>query len=459
MSLLRTLGAGVNAMNAYQTAVMTTGQNITNANTEGYHQQQAVLGRKSRATAGVQVLETRRATDVFIERQATIQLGTKSYHDTRNKALIAVESTVGMMGDNALTTYFDEFYNSWYELSANAQDPAQRFATYNRTVEVADAIRRSAEELTKSQQNTNEEIARLTEETNLLIERGAKLNIDIAKAEATGQQANELRDDLDQVTQRLAELVGARATEDADGYMRIHLESGFTLVNQGYGMNIHPEAAGVTGFYEIAMTDTAGMTITNSVGGQLGALLKIRDEDLEEQKTYLDDVAFNFANAANTAHGNGFDMDGNAGVDLFTVSGTQAGSAISLQVNTAISNAGDPARLLAAKAAATNGNGDGTVAEQIADLDEALLCATGTKTVYQQVNLMVTKLGQLVRDSEQSAESAESRHIVLSDLKDAAVGVSIEEEMVALQTYQKSFQAASRIIRTIDEMMGTLVNM
>ena len=53
MSLLRTLGAGVNAMNAYQTAVMTTGQNITNANTEGYHQQQAVLGRKSRATAGV----------------------------------------------------------------------------------------------------------------------------------------------------------------------------------------------------------------------------------------------------------------------------------------------------------------------------------------------------------------------------------------------------------------------
>ncbi|MEC8052860.1 MAG: flagellar basal body rod C-terminal domain-containing protein, partial [Myxococcota bacterium] len=206
-------------------------------------------------------------------------------------------------------------------------------------------------------------------------------------------------------------------------------------------------------------TDTAGMTITKSVGGQLGALLKIRDEDLEEQKSYLDDVAFNFANAANTAHGNGFDMDGNAGVDLFTVSGTQAGSAISLQVNTAISNAADPARLLAAKAAATNGNGDGTVAEQIADLDEALLCATGTKTVYQQVNLMVTKLGQLVRDSEQSAESAESRHIVLSDLKDAAVGVSIEEEMVALQTYQKSFQAASRIIRTIDEMMGTLVNM
>ena len=261
------------------------------------------------------------------------------------------------------------------------------------------------------------------------------------------------------MTQRLAELVGARATEDSDGYMRIHFESGFTLVNQGYGMNIHPEPSGVTGFYEVAMTDTAGMTITDSVGGQLGALLTIRDEDLEEQKTYLDDVAFNFANAANTAHGNGFDMDGNAGVDLFTVSGTQAGSAISLQVNTAISNAADPARLLAAKAAATNGNGDGSVAEQIADLDEALLCATGTKTVYQQVNLMVTKLGQLVRDSEQSAESAESRHIVLSDLKDAAVGVSIEEEMVALQTYQKSFQAASRIIRTIDEMMGTLVNM
>ena len=49
-------------------------------------------------------------------------------------------------------------------------------------------------------------------------------------------------------------------------------------------MNIHPEPSGVTGFYEVAMTDTAGMTITDSVGGQLGALLTIRDEDLEEQK-------------------------------------------------------------------------------------------------------------------------------------------------------------------------------
>ena len=152
-------------------------------------------------------------------------------------------------------------------------------------------------------------------------------------------------------------------------------------------------------------------------------------------------------------------MDGNAGVDLFTVSGTQAGAAISLEINSAISGASNPARLLAAKAAAANGNGDGSIAEQIGDLDEALLCEGGTKTVYQTTNLMVTKLGQLVRDSEQSAESAESRYLVLSDLKDAAVGVSIEEEMVALQTYQKSFQAASRIIRTIDEMMGTLVNM
>ena len=121
-------------------------------------------------------------------------------------------------------------------------------------------------------------------------------------------------------------------------------------------MNIHPEPSGVTGFYEVAMTDTAGMTITDSVGGQLGALLTIRDEDLEEQKTYLDDVAFNFANAANTAHGNGFDMDGNAGVDLFTVSVTQAGSAISLEEYRNFEQ-----RIPQGfwRTAATNGNGDG----------------------------------------------------------------------------------------------------
>ena len=114
MSLLRTLGAGKGDV---------ASDRCHDDRSEYYQRKYRRIpstagcsGRKSRATAGVQVLNPTGDRRIY-RATTTIQLGTKSYHDTRNKALIAVESTVGMMGDNALTTYFDEFYNSWYELS------------------------------------------------------------------------------------------------------------------------------------------------------------------------------------------------------------------------------------------------------------------------------------------------------------------------------------------------------
>ena len=77
---------------------------------------------------------------------------------------------------------------------------------------------------------------------------------------------------------------------------------------------------------------------------------------------------------------------------------------------------------------------------------------------YQQVNLMVTKLGQLVHDSEQVQVGRESPYRTFR-LERCGSGRLSKKKWWHFSYYQKSFQAASRIIRTIDEMMGTLVNM
>lgn len=47
----------------------------------------------------------------------------------------------------------------------------------------------------------------------------------------------------------------------------------------------------------------------------------------------------------------------------------------------------------------------------------------------------------------------------LENLRESIVGVSIEQEMMNLTRFQKGFEASSRYVQTIDEMMGTIIGM
>ena len=48
---------------------------------------------------------------------------------------------------------------------------------------------------------------------------------------------------------------------------------------------------------------------------------------------------------------------------------------------------------------------------------------------------------------------------LLDQLRESHSGVSIEEEMMSLNKYQRAFQGASRVLSTVDEMLQTIINM
>jgi len=47
----------------------------------------------------------------------------------------------------------------------------------------------------------------------------------------------------------------------------------------------------------------------------------------------------------------------------------------------------------------------------------------------------------------------------LENLRESTVRVSIEEEMINLTMFQKGFEASSRYVQTIDEMLGTIIGL
>jgi flagellar hook-associated protein 1 FlgK len=47
----------------------------------------------------------------------------------------------------------------------------------------------------------------------------------------------------------------------------------------------------------------------------------------------------------------------------------------------------------------------------------------------------------------------------MSTIREATRGVSLDEELADLMKFQRSFEAASRVIRTADEMMTTVLGL
>ena len=47
----------------------------------------------------------------------------------------------------------------------------------------------------------------------------------------------------------------------------------------------------------------------------------------------------------------------------------------------------------------------------------------------------------------------------LESQRDSISGVNLDEEMINLTRFQRAFEAASKVVKTVDEMMQTIINM
>lgn len=165
--------------------------------------------------------------------------------------------------------------------------------------------------------------------------------------------------------------------------------------------------------------------------------------------TSLDTLAYNFANAVNTAHRSGYDLNGNTGTNLFVAPTAVAGAALNLQV--AITQ---PSQVAASSDTSTGGNGNVTKLLAVADTAIA-----GGETASQYYASLVFQAGSMV--SQATAQQTASQAVLtqLQNQRSALSGVSLDEEATNLIQYQRAFQAAARVVNTIDECLQSALQM
>ncbi|HEV2888037.1 MAG TPA: flagellar hook-associated protein FlgK [Jatrophihabitans sp.] len=430
------------ALNVQRYGMEVTGQNIANANTPGYTRQRAELAAVGPVTGvsalyatqhpngSVTVSGTTRLNDPMIDVRARTEHGDNGYRQTTANVLSAAETLFDEPSDHGLAEQLNDFWNSWASVANNPGDQAARNVVLQKAAGLASSLNQSSANLDRLTQSVSQQAAAVTVQINTAATALAQLNGNIAVATASGTNTNALADQRDSLLMTLADLTGAQTTILADGTATV------TVGGQSLVTSTTAGTVSLSPSNQILVDGTPA----GPAGGSLQGLADSLTTALPSYAAQLDAVAAALASTVNSSQTGGYDLAGNPGGPLFAGS-----TAATLSV--LVSN---PADLAAS--GTPGGNLDGSVALGLSQLGSS---NSGADAAYR------TLVGTLATDVQRAAQQASVQQAVtnsVDELAQSSAGVSFDEETTNLLTYQRAYQASSRVLTTVDEILDTLIS-
>jgi flagellar hook-associated protein 1 FlgK len=101
--------------------------------------------------------------------------------------------------------------------------------------------------------------------------------------------------------------------------------------------------------------------------------------------------------------------------------------------------------------------GDNTNALDLADLKDASTMASGTETFNEAVISWAADLGTVIAATNDSLQFNETALAELKTMRDNVSAVNLDEEMIKMIRFQRSYQMAAKMINVADTMLATLL--
>jgi flagellar hook-associated protein 1 FlgK len=453
--LTAALNSGKTGLFTNQKLVEVAGNNINNVNTPGYSRQKAVVGALPTLEfngffigTGSTVETITREHNVFITRQIQAKNATLGEESAKSIPLTELENIFNLSEQN-LATEIDRFFDSWQELSTNPNGQIERDIVIQRGDQLADAFHETSLELNRVQQDINSTFISEIDAVNLKLQQVAELNSRIADIEATGQEANAYLDQRDLLLKELSNTLGVQSYEENNGMVTVQLAGGLPLVQLNEALTLETVQVGEDLQFQLRYNDTTLDLGLNNFGGEFKGMLSIRDELIPSLKSTLDNMAYTLVNEVNTQHQAGVGLDNNT--HLF-FNALAAEDNASLNIGLAVGNTNEIA------AGASAAPGDNTNSLLIASLRDKEMI-DGKETLAETYGRLSSTVGIEAAQSRLALDGTEDTLTQLENLRDGIVGVSLEEEMINLIQYQSGFEASSKFLAIVDEMMATLLTL
>jgi flagellar hook-associated protein 1 len=451
-SLNASLSAALSGLTAAQGALEATTNNVANVNTPGYSREVPVLVTSDPVVVdpltfgtGVTLQTIESVRDPILE--SRIQQETQTQGQLSSLVSALQQAQVGFTSNTGdIGTALSNFFDSLNQLSTSPADLSLRQGVLTAASNLATAFNVTANNLTAQRTNLDQSVEQAAGQINQLTQQIAKLNGQISNLQNVGENAGTFIDQRTQLIDQLSSLVDVSVIP-SDNTLTLTTANGTALVagQQSFQLATKPDPSGVQHIF------AQGADITSTiVSGQLGGLLQARDQQIPSIQSQLDTLAAGLANAINGVQTKGFDLNGNAGTNLFNpppAFGTGAAASLSVAIT-------DPA-LIAASSDGTAGS-NGNIETMYALRNQTVIQGQSPTDYYSGI---VFNVGNATANA--SAEQSASNLVLqqLNDQRSSISGISLDQEAANMVRYQQAYAASAQVVSSINSMMQTVINM
>jgi flagellar hook-associated protein 1 FlgK len=453
------LSSASNALGSDSLGLQAAGNNLANVNNSNYAQETVVSddnGGDDSADATPEIQQVRETLlDQQVVNETALTASLTAQSNINSQAQAAFGENIGTSSTSSASTTptgsglgndISNFFNGFSSLAAAPTSTSAQQTALTGADTLAQDFNSTDSQLAQVQTNINTKLSGDTGTVNTLLSNIAGLNTQISRAEfgAPGTAVG-LRDQRQADLVQLAGYLNVQTSPSSGAAGQIDVTvagaggTPITLVSAGAVTN--PVAFNGTQF----TAGTAATPITPG-GGEVEGLLTANGT-VQSFRDQLNQLAGQIATSVNAA----YNPMGTTG-DLFQLTpGSEAGT---IAVTPGLTAAG-------LTVSATADPGDNTIANAVAGLAaQTFSTARGDPidgTFADNYAGVVDNLGNVVATTNNNLEDQTSVQAVITQQQSSVSGVSMDQELTNVMSYERAYQASSQVISVVDTLLDTVV--
>ncbi len=432
INLLTGLSIARKGMDAQQARITVAGNNIANANTDGYHARSVTLSSEYYTNmedgyAGVTIEGYQRRSNDFLLSSYLNAISKETGAENQSQILGRMEEIIGEP-DGQISSSLTEFLDAFNDLSLNPEGSVEREAVVQAANRMGIAFTSVADSLTALKMDVKDQLANRVDEANQLLDKISKLN---RASIASDDRFSSVKDDLEQGLKELAQYMPIELNYRTDGSLAISSGGVFLCDNNTVNkLRLDYDDAGNAR----VVLQKGGVQVSSRGGsGHIFSLAESCNKHIDTAFTNLDAMVRTIVDNVNSIHRTGEDIYGQPGGDFFDPEG------IAVETFRLSSSIESDTGFIAVSP-------DGSTAAEIASLPTETNLSADLEALVFDVAIRKKGFDSDLEVYTEQMTTVENRY-------KTETGVDTAEETTTLITAQRTYTACAQVFKTIQELL------